>query len=538
MYFRKRKDIHVLFCLSLFAAVPSAQADESESRSAVQSLSAPQKVLDSSVSDRGGAGGGGGGHSSGGGGHSGGGGSNHPGGGGSNHPGGGGSNHPGGGGSNHPGGGGSNHPGGGGSNHPGGGGSNHPGGGGSSGSHSHSLPRGGEVHHHEDGSRTYVHADGSQKVIGHNGRVTYLDHQGRVTAEVHGGTRITHFNDGSRSVVSGNQSYRESFRIVNNQQMMMRNYSYGTHLLNYPHSLLFEGRFGRFGCGYWRGPLWFYSTGLALGGLNYGFFGAGWGSPYQPIWGYNYWNAYPWGSYGWYQYYSGWYWRPYGYWAASYRPSYALVDWILALNLEYAWSERIAAAREAARQDNENRAAEAESEVEAAFILSQADAEMNQAATNAETDGRAASDAAQAAANAAGNASQATQVDRVTQDQLASQVEQVARERQDATPINTAFENALRDDKHLYLVNASSDKQYDQGNGSVCGLQIGDILQRDQLMGDSGLVSLRVKVSQPGSCPSGGTITMTTEDLANIYNSFQQQMDLGAQQLANKNQPH
>ncbi len=400
--------------------------------------------------------------------------------------------------------------------------------------HVEPLPRGGEVRHYADGSRTVVHQDGSQ-VVHSGGRTTSFDSAGKPTSEAYGGTKINYHADGSRTVQRGNQTFNEKIVIRNNQSIVVRNYSYHSSLIN--GNLSFNRSYGSFGCQYWHSPLRFYESSLVFGAFEFALFGGGYGNPYNPIWGYNYWNNNPWPSYGWYHHYSGWYWRPYGYWARNYyRPSYALVDWIIASNLEVAWESRLEAAREAARQANADRVSAAESEEEAQQIRAQVDAEAAQAAQAASDSARAAAETAQAAADVSNQASGSTAVNQEVQDQLASQVEQVTQDRQNSTPMNTGFEAALKDDRYVFLVSSNSGKTYDNGSNGSCILEVGDMIQREQMIGNSGLVSLKVKVSQLDSCKAGSTITMTVEDLSEIYNAFHENLDTGAKQLADKNQ--
>jgi len=297
---------------------------------------------------------------------------------------------------------------------------------------------------------------------------------------------------------------------------------------------------------YWRNePLWFYSPSLTLGALGYGFFGHYWNNPYSHLWGWDYWNSiYPsMGGYTWWHYYSSWYWKPWGYRRPSYyRPSYDLVDYILASIYESAWEARLEERREAARQQYEDdilAAQAAEDQAQADALQAQADAAAEQAAQD-EIQRAEAEALAQAQSNPGTPA-----LSEEDQSQLAEQVEQISEEREKSnvsTPLNTGFENALGNKKSLYLVSFDPEGSFDgrdvSGN-SPCQLHIGDILEReDDLIEGTGLATLRVKVGQPSSCQTGTLVTMTIPQLQDIYNSFQETMDAGAQELANKNQPN
>ena len=112
-----------------------------------------------------------------------------------------------------------------------------------------------------------------------------------------------------------------------------------------------------------------------------------------------------------------------------------------------------------------------------------------------------------------------------------------ANDRETQTPVATAFETALANDGYLYIVSKQLDQSFDAGDGVSCQLQIGDILQKDTLIAETGLVTLKVKVSQPGDCKAGTLVTLTVQQLQEIYDDFQQSMDTGAQSLASDNQP-
>ena len=374
--------------------------------------------------------------------------------------------------------------------------------------------------------------DGTQKIEHNDGHISYTDHNGNVTKSVFGGTRITYNSNGSQTINSGNRVFNQSISVHNNMTVMQRNYNVHSSFLghNLVYSSHYEGRY----CSYWHSPVLFYSTALTLGALNYGFFGPSYGYSYQPLWGYNYWNNYSWSGYNgysWYNHYSSFYWRPYGYWQPHYRPSYALVDWLFSSTLDYAWEERMEAARELARQRNEDLALQAESDEEAEEIRARIDEEVEAAVQVAIEDAKASIE---------DNASDTPLIDQDTQTQFANQVEQIASDRQNNVTIDAAFENALKDLKHLFLVQTNSDKQYDDGANGQCKLSAGDILQQDSSFTSdpsTGLLGLRVKVGHPDSCRAGSTIIMTAEDLAAIYNALHEQMDVGAKQLADANQP-
>ena len=197
-----------------------------------------------------------------------------------------------------------------------------------------------------------------------------------------------------------------------------------------------------------------------------------------------------------------------------------------------AWEQRLEAAREAARQQYEDRILEAENEAEIAALRAQQDAAVAQAA--AEEARRAEAEAQAAAAQASG----VTSVGDDDQDQLADQVQQVADDRSNQTPVNTAFERAIQSDNYLYLVSSSPEGTFDGGDAGPCKLHAGDILRKDTMIPDTGIVTLKVKVSQPSSCRAGTLVTMTVAQLEAIYNAFQESMDDAGQELANANQPH
>ena len=391
------------------------------------------------------------------------------------------------------------------------------------------LPNGGAIRNFNDGSKQIVAKTGAVIDRAPNGHTTYTNPQGRVTQEVFGATRATYHDDGSRTVVMGHRQFNERLEDHDNRQVLIRDYKFRSSVVN--RDFEFRRQYHSDECHEWREPMWFYATDLALGTLNYEFFGPRWNNPYRQTWGWDDWNSRQWNGYGWYQYYSTSYWKPWGYRHHDYyRPSYAIVDYVLAETYELAWEARLEAAREAAREEYEERIAAAENDAETAALQAQADAAAAQAAA---AEAQAAQAEAQAAANAA---SGATAVSDEDQAQLANQVEQVSNDRTNQTPVNTAFETALGNDAFLFLVSSQPEGTFDNGEGA-CILHIGDVLQKDSMVEGSGLVSMKVKVAQPSSCRAGTIVTMTVPQLQSIYDAFQEQMDTGAQQLADGNQP-
>lgn len=128
------------------------------------------------------------------------------------------------------------------------------------------------------------------------------------------------------------------------------------------------------------------------------------------------------------------------------------------------------------------------------------------------------------------------------QQQLASQVEQINTDRQNQVPSNTAFEQAMTDTKHLYVISGQAPQiAIDAGNGQQCVLRTGDILKRaesDQAL--PGYVDMvgEIMSLQEGSCPAGRPFKLTVPQLKEVYESGLATIDAGAQQLANQNQPN
>jgi hypothetical protein len=383
---------------------------------------------------------------------------------------------------------------------------------------------------HQDGSKSFVRQDGSQKIKHRDGHIAYTDDSGRVNKVVFGGTKISYNTNGSKTISSGNTIINQNISIHNDVTVMQKNYTVHNTFLH--HDLVYNHHYEQRHCTSWRSPILFYATELALGVLDYSFFGPHYHHYYRPIWGYSQWNDYSWSDDSWYNYYSSFYWKPYGYWVSDYRPSYSLVDWIFSSTFEYAWQERLEARREAARQENEDRALQAESDEEAARIRALIEEEVQYAVQQA-------LDEAKASIPQTDDTS-APLIDQETQDQFASQIEQISVDRNNNVSIDVGFDNALADTKHLFLVQSNTDKSYDDGNNGQCKLSAGDILQQDSSFdraSNEGLIGLRVKVAHSESCSAGSTIIMTAEDLALIYNALHEQMDVGAKQLAEANQP-
>lgn len=345
---------------------------------------------------------------------------------------------------------------------------------------------------------------------------------------VQGARRVQYHEDGSRSVRFANREYVERMVERNNRQILERNYIYRDTVLN--RRIEVRRDFDDRPCRFWPEPLWFYQTPLGADAIDYSFFGPTYSSPYDPIWGWDYWSTYLWPAYGWWNYYSGWYWRPWGdRHHGYYRPSYAVADFVIASMLETAWEARIEAAEVAVQQQYEDQIIEAENEAQAAQLQAQ-EAQAEADAATAATE-QAQAEAEQAQATAAPDST----VSDEDESQIADQVEQTSAQRENQTPVSSAFEDALNNDRYLFLVSSDVEESFDAGNGQSCKLLVGDILRKDTLIPGSGLVTMRVKVSQPGGCKAGTLVTLTVPQLQEIYDDFQETMDIGVQQLADRN---
>ena len=386
-----------------------------------------------------------------------------------------------------------------------------------------------------DGSRHLIH-DRGVKEIRRDGSVRYTDSQGQLRESVRRGVRTTFHEDGSRTIKMGRGQFRERVELRNDRHFLVRNFQGRNSVLGRDYQRNYQYSVGR--SPHWNKTLWFYEPGLSLGRLNYGFLSSNYSRHYNPIWSYEYWNNRSWKHYGWWQHYSSFYWKPWGYrHHGYYRPSFAVVDYILARTAEEAWGCRLAERREAVRQQYEDQMMDADPQDVPAL-----EQEQEQAMQQAEQDEiqqaqQEANDQASGAPTDPNGESGQTAVSEDDQSQFASQVEQIAKDRQEQTPVSTAFENALQNDKFLYLVNAKPEGTYDSGDGNTCELQPGNILIKDSLIPETGIVTLKVKVGVPRSCKAGTLVTMTIPQLQGIFNAFQGSMDDGAQELADKNQP-
>jgi hypothetical protein len=134
-----------------------------------------------------------------------------------------------------------------------------------------------------------------------------------------------------------------------------------------------------------------------------------------------------------------------------------------------------------------------------------------------------------------------TQITPEVQQQLVAQVETVHSNRFNQIQTSTAFEQAMTDWNHLYIISAQAPEvAIDAGNGQQCVLRTGDIVKRyatDQNIEGRVWMVGEVMSLQEGSCPAGRAFLLTIPQLKSIYESGLATMDAGAQQLANQNQP-
>lgn len=333
------------------------------------------------------------------------------------------------------------------------------------------------------GSATF-RANGSVRSINRNGM--------HITNNIHGG----------RTVISEHNNVR----IVNRPgggyvQHPYRNF--GGHA--YYSRTFYAG--GRYHTGIYRGYFWH-------GAHYYGYYPGFWFHPGFYGWAWHPWGAplywgigvggWGWGGSPWWGYYGGW-WNPYPAYAG---PAFWLTDWMIASELQSAYASQY------------NTAAAAD---QAPYPPSQGGATYSDNGPNAQVtlspevkDAIAEEVKAQLAAQEQAAPTQGGVTD------------QGAANNTDDNQVPPALDPARR----TFVVDNSISVT---SNGQECQLTGGDVITRltDTPDGD-GNVNASVSASKKGECGSGQTIAVSVDDLMEMHNHFEEQLNNGLKQLAEK----
>jgi hypothetical protein len=334
---------------------------------------------------------------------------------------------------------------------------------------------------------------------------------GQIRSVDHNGMHIDHGFSGRRTVVTEHNGVRvvntgRSSGYVQRPYMTVRGHSY------YSRTYYFHGSYHT---AVYRGYYWH-------GHAYYGFHAGFWFHPGFYAWGYHpwgapvYWGIGAWGWRGapWWGFYSGWF-TPYPYYTA---PAYWLTDYLIAAELQSAYEARqdaeVDAAVAAASYGGEPAPATSASttvtltpEVKEA-IADEVKAELAEQQAEAEPNG----------GSAQATPTPATAPSSAPVDASAESKEQVP--------------PALDPSRRTFVVDSDLSVT---ANGQECGMSAGDVLTRLSDTPDANnMVSASVSASKKSDCAAGLTVSVKVDDLQEMQNHFDEQVDNGMKELAQK----
>jgi hypothetical protein len=328
---------------------------------------------------------------------------------------------------------------------------------------------------------------GGSASIRSNGQIRSVNRNGmHIDRGVHGGRTVVGQHNGARVVNTGrNGGYvQRSYGNYGGHSYVSRTY--------YSHGQYHVGVYRNY---YWHGHAY------------YGFHPGFWFHPGFYAWGYHPWGApvfwgvglWGWGGSPWYGYYGPWF-RPYPSYAS---PAFWLTDYLIAADLEDAYSARSEANADAMASDGgaDAPAAGASSDVTLTPEVKEAIAE--------EVKAQLAEQQAESAQNG-GSASQAA-----------------------PTPAsNQEVPPALDPARRTFVVDSDLTVE---ANGQECGLTGGDVLTRLSDTPDAdNMVNASVSASKKSDCGAGQTVAVKVDDLQEMQNHFAEQVDSGLGELAKK----
>lgn len=344
---------------------------------------------------------------------------------------------------------------------------------------------------------------GGSASIRSNGQIRSVDRDGmHIDHGFGGGRTVVSEHDGVRVVNTGRTGgyVQRPYMTVGGHSYYSRTYYYhGSY-----RTAVYRGY-------YWRGHAY------------YGFHAGFWFHPGFYAWGFHPWGApvywgvglWGWGGAPWWGFYGGWF-TPYPYYTA---PAYWLTDYLIAAELQSAYEARQEAQVDAAvaAESYENQPAPAASasqtvtltpEVKEA-IADEVKAELAEQQTESEQNGGSAAQAAPTPATAPTN----------------TPADASANSKEEVPP-------ALDPARRTFVVDSDLTVT---ANGQECGLTGGDVLTRLTDTPDANnMVSASVSSSKKSECAAGLTVSVKVDDLQEMQNHFDEQLDNGMKEMAQK----
>ena len=338
---------------------------------------------------------------------------------------------------------------------------------------------------------------GGSAVIRPNGQIRTISRNGmQINRGMNGSRTIVSTHNGARVVTTGrNAGYVQRNYVTRGG----RTYVSRTVVVNHVTytSVYRSYSYGGYCCYYGYHPAYYYAP------VYYGWAYNPWPAPVYYGWG--------WGGAPWYGYYGG-YFAPYPVYPSA---AFWLTDYLISVNLQAAYQARAAANAAAASGDNGGGG-------------DQQYQNQNSGGDN----------------NSAANSGPVTLSPEV-KDAIAEEVKaQLAAQQaaaQQGTASNTQQSNgnaseevpaALDPARHTFIV---SSELTVASNGQECQLTPGDVIKRtSDTPDDDRKVTATVSSSKKSDCAVGSEIAIGVDDLQEMHNKFEEQLDNGMKDLANK----
>lgn len=355
---------------------------------------------------------------------------------------------------------------------------------------------------------------GGSASIRSNGQIRSVDQNGvHIDRGLRGERTVVSEHNGLRVVNTGRNS-----GYVQRPYMTVGGHSY------YSRTYYFHGSYHTavYRSYYWHGQAY------------YGFHAGFWFHPGFYAWGYHPWGApvywgigaWGWGGAPWWGFYGGWF-TPYPYYAA---PAYWLTDYLIAAELQSAYSAQQAAASDTATASYRDVGGTAPSASASSTVT--LSPEVKEAIAD-EVKAQLAAQEAQAAQGSGSGAQVAAAASVDTPAQNTGVDAQTT-----PTPVNAAANSneevppALDPARRTFVVDSNLSVT---ANGQECGLTAGDVLTRLTDTPDAdNRVSASVSASKKADCAAGLTVSVKVDDLQEMQNHFDEQLDNGMKELAKK----
>ena len=341
---------------------------------------------------------------------------------------------------------------------------------------------------------------GGQAVIRPNGQIRTINRNGmQISHGMNGSRTIVSNHNGARIVTTGrNSGYVQRAYVTRggntyvSRTVVVNNVTYTSVYRSYS--------YGGYCCYYGYRPAFYYAP------VYYGWAYNPWPAPVYYAWG--------WGPAPWYGYYGG-YFAPYPVYPSA---AFWLTDYLIAANLQAAYQAQAAAAASApgdngggeqqqAQPSGNDNSASNSGQVTLTPEVKEAIAEEVKAQLAAQQ-----AEAQQASSGANQNSGAANQNSGSTTSQ----------------EVPAALDPA----RHTFIV--ASDLTV-SSNGQECQLTAGDVLKRTSDTPDEERkVTAVVSASKKSDCSVGQEVAIGVDDLQEMHNKFEEQLDNGMKDLANK----